>query len=386
MCNPRQLPVALTPGGAVTLLDDTIQIPFSAVGNDAPVVRPTLAVLFRLAIGPAADYYTPRFLKYERAGYGAPGWHWPALLFQCLWAFYRKLWLLGVFYALLTAAGAMTFASLAENVDDWSVPWLVCAVACVWLGPGIIAALVSTPLLYSRIRRLVKRAEEMSRDAAAAASMLAARRSTSWHGALLFGGGALMLALGPVAPQMRSAYEEHAVRAKISESLRATLAPATGDRGAMVALRRHPACVRRRIAGGVALVESAGRCRREPHQRPRAPGPRSVDPRAMGQDHTVGAGDRLAAADSLDVHPDRHPQALPPEGVPRPMNDDTFNLSIRKFLKMVGINSQREIERAVAKAIEDKAIAGTETLPARVTLEVAGLKLHAVFDGEIKLQ
>ena len=68
------------------------------------------------------------------------------------------------------------------------------------------------------------------------------------------------------------------------------------------------------------------------------------------------------------------------------MNDDTFNLSIRKFLKMVGINSQREIERAVAKAVADKAITGSETFPARVTLEVAGLKLNAVFDGEIKLQ
>jgi uncharacterized protein DUF6494 len=68
------------------------------------------------------------------------------------------------------------------------------------------------------------------------------------------------------------------------------------------------------------------------------------------------------------------------------MNDDTFNLSIRKFLKMVGINSQREIERAVAKALADKTIAGTETFPARVTLEVAGLKLSAVFDGEVKLQ
>ena len=68
------------------------------------------------------------------------------------------------------------------------------------------------------------------------------------------------------------------------------------------------------------------------------------------------------------------------------MNDDTFNLSIRKFLKMVGINSQREIERAVAKALTDKAIAGTETFPVRVTLEIAGLKLNAVFDGEIKLQ
>ena len=68
------------------------------------------------------------------------------------------------------------------------------------------------------------------------------------------------------------------------------------------------------------------------------------------------------------------------------MNDDTFNLSIRKFLKMVGVSSQREIERAVAKAMEERAIAGTETFPARVTLDVAGLKLNAVFDGEIKLQ
>ncbi|MEO5766505.1 MAG: DUF6494 family protein [Casimicrobiaceae bacterium] len=68
------------------------------------------------------------------------------------------------------------------------------------------------------------------------------------------------------------------------------------------------------------------------------------------------------------------------------MNEDAFNLSIRAFLKMVGISSQREIERAVAKAIADKAIAGTEAFPARVTLEVAGLKVHAVFDGEIKLQ
>jgi len=68
------------------------------------------------------------------------------------------------------------------------------------------------------------------------------------------------------------------------------------------------------------------------------------------------------------------------------MNEETFNLSIRKFLKMVGVSSQREIEQAVAKAIAGRAIAGTETLPATVTLEVAGLKLNVKFDGEIKLQ
>ncbi len=68
------------------------------------------------------------------------------------------------------------------------------------------------------------------------------------------------------------------------------------------------------------------------------------------------------------------------------MNDETFNLSIRKFLKMVGVNSQREIEQAVAKAVAGGAIAGTESFPAKVTLEIAGLKLNVRFDGEIKLE
>jgi hypothetical protein len=68
------------------------------------------------------------------------------------------------------------------------------------------------------------------------------------------------------------------------------------------------------------------------------------------------------------------------------MNEDALNMSIRKFLKMVGVHSQREIEQAVAKALEDKAISGNETFPARMTLEVAGVKLTAHFDGDIKLE
>jgi hypothetical protein len=68
------------------------------------------------------------------------------------------------------------------------------------------------------------------------------------------------------------------------------------------------------------------------------------------------------------------------------VNEETFNLSIRKFLKMVGIRSQREIEQAVAKAMAAKKIAGTEAFPATVTLEVAGLGLNVRFDGEIRLQ
>lgn len=68
------------------------------------------------------------------------------------------------------------------------------------------------------------------------------------------------------------------------------------------------------------------------------------------------------------------------------MDEETLNLSIRKFLKMVGVNSQRDIEQAVAGAISSGAIAGTEKLAATVTLEIAALQLKVKFDGAITLQ
>ena len=68
------------------------------------------------------------------------------------------------------------------------------------------------------------------------------------------------------------------------------------------------------------------------------------------------------------------------------MNEETFNLSIRKYLKMVGVNSQREIEQAVAKAIAAGRIQGSESFPAKVRLQIAGVNLDVTFDGEIKLQ
>ena len=68
------------------------------------------------------------------------------------------------------------------------------------------------------------------------------------------------------------------------------------------------------------------------------------------------------------------------------MDQDTFNLSIRKFLKTVGVSSQREIEQAVAKAIAAGTISGAETLAATMTLRIAGLQLEVGFDGEIRLQ
>jgi hypothetical protein len=68
------------------------------------------------------------------------------------------------------------------------------------------------------------------------------------------------------------------------------------------------------------------------------------------------------------------------------MDQETFNLSIRKFLKTVGVGSQREIEQAVQKALEGRRLKGDESFAAKVTLEIPSLGLSVPFDGEIKLK
>ena len=67
------------------------------------------------------------------------------------------------------------------------------------------------------------------------------------------------------------------------------------------------------------------------------------------------------------------------------MDEELFNIEIRKFLKKVGITSQREIEGAVRAAIASGGISGTETLKVRITLEVGELDLSLSIDGEIRL-
>lgn len=68
------------------------------------------------------------------------------------------------------------------------------------------------------------------------------------------------------------------------------------------------------------------------------------------------------------------------------MNEEALNLSIRKFLKMVGIRSQREIEHAVAKAIADGKIRGSESFPATMRLTIGGLGLDVTLEGDIELE
>ena len=68
------------------------------------------------------------------------------------------------------------------------------------------------------------------------------------------------------------------------------------------------------------------------------------------------------------------------------MNDEAFNMSIRKFLKTVGVNSQLAVEKAVLKAVAEGRLKGNEVFPAAMTLTVGKLNLEVKFDGEIKLE
>jgi hypothetical protein len=68
------------------------------------------------------------------------------------------------------------------------------------------------------------------------------------------------------------------------------------------------------------------------------------------------------------------------------MNEDVLNTSIRKFLKQVGVTSQREIEKAVRAAVTSGRLKGGEALPAKMVLTIDGLDLSHTIDDTIELE
>lgn len=67
------------------------------------------------------------------------------------------------------------------------------------------------------------------------------------------------------------------------------------------------------------------------------------------------------------------------------MDEEVFNMSVRKFLKQLGVTSQREIELAVREQLEGGALQGDETLAATATVTVDGLSRDVVVKGKISL-
>lgn len=67
------------------------------------------------------------------------------------------------------------------------------------------------------------------------------------------------------------------------------------------------------------------------------------------------------------------------------MNEEVFNLELRKFLKRFGITAQREIEKGVAEGLDAGTLSGSEVLAVRATLAIPGVLSELTIDGEIAL-
>lgn len=67
------------------------------------------------------------------------------------------------------------------------------------------------------------------------------------------------------------------------------------------------------------------------------------------------------------------------------MDEEVFNLSVRRFLKKLGVTAQREIELSVRERLAAGELEGEESLPARATVSVEGIQQDIVVTGEIKL-
>jgi hypothetical protein len=78
-------------------------------------------------------------------------------------------------------------------------------------------------------------------------------------------------------------------------------------------------------------------------------------------------------------------QRLPPGSREVVMNEDTFNIEVRKFLKQVGVTSQREIEAAVRRAVEAGRLRGDEKLKTSARVQIEGIGLDHRVEGEIAL-
>jgi hypothetical protein len=67
------------------------------------------------------------------------------------------------------------------------------------------------------------------------------------------------------------------------------------------------------------------------------------------------------------------------------VDEELFNMSVRKFLKKLGVTAQREIELAVREQLQCGDLRGDETLDATATVTVAGLSRDVVITGQISL-
>jgi hypothetical protein len=202
---------------------DSIHLPRHAgEPEDERVVPPSLAIPFRMAVGPGADYYAPRCLEYERTGRSFPSWNWAPLLAPGVWAVYRRLWGPGIAFTGWPLVALALFRFVDPHLGDSGTVSLAVALLLLWVVPGVVGALVANTLVHHRARQRVRNAESRTSEADKVAQWLSRRAVIAPMSAAVTGGATILLALYVVIPGLQSAYAEQVVRSHITEGLAAT--------------------------------------------------------------------------------------------------------------------------------------------------------------------
>ena len=300
------------PSSATGFLDTVHLRTIEGEPAEEKVVRPSLAILFRVAVGPAADYYAPRFLEYERRGYSFPSWNWAAPWAPTIWAFYHKLWGAGLGFALWPVAAMAAFGLIDPYLGDSTLASVACAILLLWVLPGVVAGLIANTLIYHSTREVVRRAEAETLRPDEAAKLLGERSPIALGSAVVLGVVAINFALLVAAPNLQTAVADRAVRTRVAEALKALEPTAAPDRGrmglrAIVAGRARLRDLRVDQGHGI-----PGRGQREPRERPRAPRAGAVDSGAYGAVDTARADPGSRRARALDLCPGRYSHALSP--------------------------------------------------------------------------
>jgi hypothetical protein len=219
-CESCGTPITAGAGDAdATGFLDTVHLHPLEGEHDEPIVRPSLAILFRIAVGPAADYYAPRFLEYERTGRSFPNWNWAAPWVPTVWAFYHKLWEAGLAFAVWPVIAMAVFGLVDPYLGDSTLASLGCAVLLLWVLPGIVAGLAADTLLYRRARRLIREAEAQTFRPEEAARLLGERTPIALGSAAALGGIAIMASLIVAIPNLQTAVADRVVRTRVAEAL-----------------------------------------------------------------------------------------------------------------------------------------------------------------------
>jgi hypothetical protein len=198
---------------------DSVHLPLEPGENeDEKIVRPSLAILFRMAVGPDADYYAPRFLEYERTGRSFPSWNWAAFVAPGVWAIYRRLWSAGIAFTVWPFLALAVCWFALPSLGDTGVAGLAVAALVVWFSPGLVGAVLANTLLHRKSRQLVDEAESLTSQTDKAARWLARRRVIAPFQAAATT-VTMLAALAVVVPVFKSAYSDQLVKARVAESI-----------------------------------------------------------------------------------------------------------------------------------------------------------------------